>query len=120
MGKTLIRNRTTRILFSSFKGKLAISSRLLATIEPGAFRHPKVAIVYFLPLLKPRSAAGEMNGVRGAGRWLLVPAFEPIPLHRQRTNVAVSNPLHAMQIGPSFAIDDFRRQCSNRWMLAIE
>src|SRR5262249_41943470 len=54
-----------------------------------ALRAPELAIVDVLPALEPRPAAGEMHDLGRALRGLLVPAFEPVPVDRQRADVVV-------------------------------
>jgi hypothetical protein len=61
-----------------------------------------------------------MDDLRGALCRLLVPALEPVPLDRQRADVLVLDPLHAMQIGAAFAVDDLGREALHRGMIAVE
>src|SRR4029453_10125379 len=85
-----------------------------------ALRAPELAIIDALPALEPRPAAREMDSLRSALRWLLVPAFEPVPFDRQRTDVPLVHPSHPMQKGAALAVDALRREAAHRRIIAVE
>src|SRR5215211_1041053 len=85
-----------------------------------ALAAPKVPIIDVLPVWKPGSAAGVMHGFGETLRGLLVPALKPVPLDRQRADVAVVDPLHPVQKGTALAIDHLGGKAAHRGVIAVE
>src|SRR5579885_326167 len=81
-----------------------------STPQSVSFLPPQIAVIDVLPFCEPRTAAREMHNIRSSLLRFFVPAFEPVPCHRQRTDVFILRPLHAVKICARLAVDDFRRQ----------
>src|SRR5581483_6218165 len=104
----------------SSRSRPTSSAARTSGFELGPLGQPQVAVIHVLRLLVPRSAAREVDDRRRTLRRLLVPALQPIPHDRQRADIRIGSPLHAMQVGARLRVDDLGRQRAHRRMLAIE